>query len=85
MSLSNVQMQNAQNGARIKAFAGPGVGSGIVNNVTFSFFAEGNVDNPFIINQVCTYLCTIGDKTKRSAVLRNQCDSVCCIPLQRLY
>ncbi|KAG1852324.1 pectin lyase fold/virulence factor [Suillus tomentosus] len=27
---TNVQMYNAQNGARIKAFAGPGVGSGIL-------------------------------------------------------
>lgn len=48
---TNIQMYNAQNGARIKAFAGPGVGSGIVKNVTFSFFTEGNVDNPLIVNQ----------------------------------
>ena len=45
-------MSNAQNGARIKAFAGSGVGSGIVKNVTFSFFQETNVDNPVIIDQV---------------------------------
>ena len=46
-------MSNAQNGARIKAFAGSGVGSGIVKNVTFAFFEETNVDNPVIIDQVC--------------------------------
>ncbi|KAJ8583841.1 pectin lyase-like protein [Rhizopogon salebrosus TDB-379] len=48
---TNVQMYNAENGARIKAFAGPGVGSGIVKNVSFSFFTEGNVDSPLIIDQ----------------------------------
>ncbi|OAX40216.1 glycoside hydrolase family 28 protein [Rhizopogon vinicolor AM-OR11-026] len=48
---TNVQMYNAENGARIKAFAGPGVGSGIVRNISYSFFTEGNVDNPLIIDQ----------------------------------
>ena len=50
--LRNVQMSNAENGARIKAFAGPNVGSGIVKNITFSHFKETNVDNPLIIDQV---------------------------------
>ena len=45
-------MSNAENGARIKAFAGPNVGSGIVKNITFSHFKETNVDNPLIIDQV---------------------------------
>jgi galacturan 1,4-alpha-galacturonidase len=49
-------MYNAKNGARIKAFAGPGVGSGIVKNISFSFFTEGNVDNPLIVDQVCARL-----------------------------
>ncbi|KAG1723133.1 glycoside hydrolase family 28 protein [Suillus paluster] len=48
---TNVQMHNAENGARIKAFAGPGVGSGIVKNVSFSFFTEANVDHPLVIDQ----------------------------------
>ncbi|KAG0708632.1 glycoside hydrolase family 28 protein [Suillus ampliporus] len=48
---TNVQMHNAENGARIKAFAGPGVGSGIVKNVSFSFFTEANVDDPLVIDQ----------------------------------
>jgi hypothetical protein len=51
-STSNVRISNAQNGARIKAWAGPGVGSGIVKNVTFAHFVESNVDNPLIIDQV---------------------------------
>lgn len=45
-------MSNAQNGARIKCWAGPGVGGGIVRNITFEHFVESNVDNPLIIDQV---------------------------------
>lgn len=45
-------MSNAQNGARIKAWAGKDVGSGIVKNITFEHFVESNVDNPLIIDQV---------------------------------
>ncbi|KAH7928674.1 pectin lyase-like protein [Leucogyrophana mollusca] len=48
---TNVHMYNAENGARIKAFAGPGVGAGIVKNVSFSYFTEGNVDDPLVIDQ----------------------------------
>jgi galacturan 1,4-alpha-galacturonidase len=44
-------MSNAQNGARIKAWAGSGVGSGIVKNITFSNFIESKVDNPVVIDQ----------------------------------
>ena len=33
-----VTMSDAENGARIKAFAGPNVGSGIVKNVTYNHF-----------------------------------------------
>ncbi|KAI0043763.1 glycoside hydrolase family 28 protein [Auriscalpium vulgare] len=48
---TNITMSNAQNGARIKAWAGPNVGSGIVKNITFSKFFETNVDNPVVIDQ----------------------------------
>ncbi|KII95596.1 glycoside hydrolase family 28 protein [Plicaturopsis crispa FD-325 SS-3] len=48
---TGITMTNAQNGARIKAFAGKGVGSGLVKNVTFADFFESNVDNPLIIDQ----------------------------------
>ena len=44
-------MSNAQNGARIKAWAGKNVGSGIVKNITFTGFVETNVDNPVVIDQ----------------------------------
>lgn len=48
----NIKMANAQNGARIKCWAGSGVGSGIVKNITFNNFQVTNVDNPIIIDQV---------------------------------
>ncbi|KAF8489679.1 glycoside hydrolase family 28 protein [Gautieria morchelliformis] len=47
----NIRMTNAQNGARIKCWAGSNVGSGSVKNVTFVDFIETNVDNPLIIDQ----------------------------------
>ncbi|EPQ55213.1 pectin lyase-like protein [Gloeophyllum trabeum ATCC 11539] len=47
----NIRMANAENGARIKAFAGPNVGSGIVKNITFQNFSEMNVDYPVVIDQ----------------------------------
>ncbi|KAI0261285.1 pectin lyase fold/virulence factor [Gloeopeniophorella convolvens] len=48
---TDIVMSNAENGARIKAWAGPNVGSGIVKNITFTRFRETNVDNPIIIDQ----------------------------------
>jgi galacturan 1,4-alpha-galacturonidase len=48
---SNIRMSNAENGARIKAFAGSGVGSGMVKNITFTNFIESKVDNPVVIDQ----------------------------------
>ncbi|PFH52184.1 glycoside hydrolase family 28 protein [Amanita thiersii Skay4041] len=47
----DVSMSKAQNGARIKAWAGPNVGSGIVKNITFQNFVESQVDHPVIIDQ----------------------------------
>ncbi|KIK55487.1 glycoside hydrolase family 28 protein [Collybiopsis luxurians FD-317 M1] len=46
-----IQMSNAENGARIKAFAGDNVGSGHVQNVTFQNFVVNNVDSPVVIDQ----------------------------------
>ncbi|KAI5123826.1 hypothetical protein M0805_009118 [Coniferiporia weirii] len=48
---TNIRMSNAENGARIKCFAGPGVGSGIVKNITFEHFIESDVDSPVVIDQ----------------------------------
>ncbi|KAJ7915524.1 glycoside hydrolase family 28 protein [Mycena leptocephala] len=52
---TNIKMSNAQNGARIKAWAGPNVGSGIVKNITFDGFLESNVDHPVIIDQCAQF------------------------------
>ncbi|KAJ6451619.1 pectin lyase fold/virulence factor [Mycena sanguinolenta] len=51
VTATNIRMSNAENGARIKAFAGSGVGSGKVNNITFSGFVESAVDNSVVIDQ----------------------------------
>ncbi|KAJ7872121.1 pectin lyase fold/virulence factor [Mycena olivaceomarginata] len=47
----NVKMINSGNGARIKAWAGSGVGSGIVKNITFTNFVDSKVDLPITIDQ----------------------------------
>ncbi|TDL18020.1 glycoside hydrolase family 28 protein [Rickenella mellea] len=51
VTASHVRLSNVENGARIKAWAGPNVGSGIVRNITFKHFSETNSDNPLIIDQ----------------------------------
>lgn len=48
-------MSNASNGARIKAWAGPNVGSGIVKNIMFVDFEVSDVDNPIVIDQVSKF------------------------------
>jgi hypothetical protein len=45
-------MADAQNGARIKAWAGSDVGQGIVRNITYENFVNSNVDLPITIDQV---------------------------------
>ncbi|KAI0087365.1 pectin lyase-like protein [Irpex rosettiformis] len=58
VSVYNVSMNNAQNGARIKVFGGNpsptstvGGGDGFVKNITWSDYTLENVDNPIIIDQ----------------------------------
>ncbi|KAK0223806.1 glycoside hydrolase family 28 protein [Armillaria fumosa] len=51
ITASHIEMSNASNGARIKAWAGPNVGSGIVKNITFVDFEVSDVDNPIVIDQ----------------------------------
>ncbi|KAK0205301.1 glycoside hydrolase family 28 protein [Desarmillaria ectypa] len=51
ITATGISMSNAQNGARIKAWAGSGVGSGIVKNITFTNFEVSKVDNPIVIDQ----------------------------------
>lgn len=79
-------MSNAQNGARIKAWAGPNVGGGIVKNITFDGFIESKVDNPLIIDQVCLSL----DRPDRiiyyfPIVLHDKRHSLCSIPIKYVY
>ncbi|KAL0955744.1 hypothetical protein HGRIS_001959 [Hohenbuehelia grisea] len=58
----NVRMSNAQNGARIKAWAGSNVGSGRVKNITFDHFVESKVNNPVVIDQC--YMTSAADCAK---------------------
>ncbi|SJL10302.1 related to Exopolygalacturonase [Armillaria ostoyae] len=51
VTASHIKMSNASNGARIKAWAGPNVGSGIVKNITFVDFEVSDVNNPIVIDQ----------------------------------
>ncbi|KAI0631224.1 pectin lyase-like protein [Trametes polyzona] len=58
VSVTNVTMLNAQNGARIKVFGGNpdpdstvGGGTGFVKNITFKDFHVENVDHPILIDQ----------------------------------
>ncbi|KAI0792449.1 pectin lyase-like protein [Abortiporus biennis] len=58
ITVRNIIMNNAQNGARIKVFGGSpnpnstaGGGTGFVKNVTFENFQVSNVENPIIIDQ----------------------------------
>ncbi|KAJ3552519.1 hypothetical protein NM688_g4112 [Phlebia brevispora] len=58
VTVFNVTLENAQNGARIKAFGGSpdpnstaGGGTGSASNITFRDFKVINVDNPIVINQ----------------------------------
>ncbi|OJT08832.1 hypothetical protein TRAPUB_259 [Trametes pubescens] len=58
VSVTNITMLNAQNGARIKVFGGnpspvstAGGGTGFVRNITFKDFHMVNVDNPILIDQ----------------------------------
>jgi len=48
---TDITLINTENGARIKAFAGSGVGSGTVKNVTFQNFNVENIENALIIDQ----------------------------------
>ncbi|KAL7266456.1 hypothetical protein RUND412_010998 [Rhizina undulata] len=49
--IENVTMLNAQNGARLKAWAGENRGYGRINNVTYKDFYVENVDYPLVLTQ----------------------------------
>lgn len=47
--IEKVIMLNAQNGARLKSWAGPNVGYGYIKNVTFKDFYVYNTDWPIVL------------------------------------
>jgi galacturan 1,4-alpha-galacturonidase len=49
--IENVTMLEAQNGARLKAWAGPNVGYGYIRNITFKDFEIGTTDWPIVLDQ----------------------------------
>ncbi|KAL2819863.1 pectin lyase fold/virulence factor, partial [Aspergillus cavernicola] len=49
--IENVTLLNGQNGARLKAWAGEGVGYGRINNITYKNIRVENTDNPIVLDQ----------------------------------
>lgn len=49
--LQNITLLNGQNGARLKAWAGPGVGYGYISNITYEDIHVENTDNPIVLDQ----------------------------------
>ncbi|KIY69001.1 glycoside hydrolase family 28 protein [Cylindrobasidium torrendii FP15055 ss-10] len=66
----DIVMKDAQNGARIKAWAGSDVGSGIVRNITFTNFTMENVDNPIVIDQ-CYFSEDVCDEYPSNTYIEN--------------
>ena len=49
--IKNVTLLNGQNGARLKAWAGPNVGYGYISNITYEDIHIENTDNPVVLDQ----------------------------------
>jgi galacturan 1,4-alpha-galacturonidase len=49
--LENITLLNGENGARLKAWAGPDVGYGYINNITYKDIRVENTDNPIVLDQ----------------------------------
>jgi galacturan 1,4-alpha-galacturonidase len=49
--LQNITLLNGQNGARLKAWAGPNVGLGYISNITYKDVYIANTDNPIVLDQ----------------------------------
>ncbi|KKK12823.1 hypothetical protein ARAM_001171 [Aspergillus rambellii] len=49
--IENVTLLNGQNGARLKAWAGPNVGYGRINNITYKNIRIENTDHPVVLDQ----------------------------------
>ncbi|OAK98543.1 glycoside hydrolase family 28 protein [Phaeosphaeriaceae sp. SRC1lsM3a] len=49
--LENITLINGQNGARLKAWAGPNVGYGYIDNITYKDVHIENTDAPIVLDQ----------------------------------
>jgi galacturan 1,4-alpha-galacturonidase len=49
--IQNVTLLNGQNGARLKAWAGPNVGYGYIDNITYKDIHIENTDHPVVLDQ----------------------------------
>jgi galacturan 1,4-alpha-galacturonidase len=49
--IENVTLLNGQNGARLKAWAGPDVGYGYIDNITYKNIHIENTDAPIVLDQ----------------------------------
>jgi galacturan 1,4-alpha-galacturonidase len=49
--MENITLLNGQNGARLKAWAGPNVGYGYINNITYKDIRVENTDAPIVLDQ----------------------------------
>lgn len=49
--IENVTLLNGQNGARLKAWAGPNVGYGYMDNITYKDIIIENTDAPVVLDQ----------------------------------
>jgi galacturan 1,4-alpha-galacturonidase len=49
--IENVTLLNGQNGARLKAWAGPNVGYGYIDNITYKDIRIENTDKPVVLDQ----------------------------------
>ncbi|AEO59834.1 glycoside hydrolase family 28 protein [Thermothelomyces thermophilus ATCC 42464] len=49
--IENVTLLNGENGARLKAWAGPDVGYGYIRNVTYKDIRVENTDSPIVLDQ----------------------------------
>ncbi|KAF2738343.1 glycoside hydrolase family 28 protein, partial [Polyplosphaeria fusca] len=49
--IENVTLLSGQNGARLKAWAGPDVGYGYIDNITYKDIHIENIDHPIVLDQ----------------------------------
>ncbi|KAK7458722.1 hypothetical protein VKT23_009722 [Stygiomarasmius scandens] len=71
VTATDISLHNTENGARIKAWAGSGVGSGIVNNVTFHNLNMDNVKNALIIDQCYETSASDCDADPSNVIIQN--------------